>query len=88
MRVWHEVRERALEVRRVALELAPDAWGEFFAEAAGGGLRDDLSRDLDRERQVAEQTGRIREQGGRRTMPWTIPYLSIPYSILRRRSLR
>ena len=58
VRVWHEVRERALEVGRVAQELAthardwlgrvaeralqalepaPDAWGEFFAEAARAG---------------------------------------------------
>ena len=72
MRVWQEVRERALDVGRVAqelaghhapawlgrvaeralesLELAQDAWGDFFAEAAGGGLRNDLSRDLERER--------------------------------------
>ena len=49
--------ERALET----LEPAPDAWGEFFAEAAQGGLRDDLSRDLDRERQVAEQVERVRQ---------------------------
>ena len=83
VRVWHEVRERALEVGRVAQELAthardwlgrvaeralqalepaPDAWGEFFAEAAQGGLRDDLSRDLDRERQAAAQAERSRQQ--------------------------
>ena len=79
VRVWHEVRERALEVGRVAQELAgqardwlgralealepaADAWGDFFAEAAQGGLRDDLSRDLERERQVAEQTERVRQQ--------------------------
>ena len=76
VRVWHEVRERALEVGRVAQELAghardwlgrvaeraletlepaQDAWGDFFAEAAQGGLRDDLTRDLDRERQVKQQ---------------------------------
>ena len=82
MRVWHEVRERALEVGRVAQELAghardwlgrvaeraletlepaPDAWGDFFAEAAGGGLRDDLSRDLDRERHALEQAERTRQ---------------------------
>ena len=82
VRVWREVRERALEVGRVAQELAghardwlgrvaeralqalepaPDAWGEFFAEAAEGGLRDDLSRDLDRDRQVAEQAERARQ---------------------------
>ena len=82
VQVWHEVRERALEVGRVAQELAghardwlgrlaeraletlepaQDAWGEFFAEAAGGGLRDDLSRDLERERQVAEQVERVRQ---------------------------
>ena len=82
VRVWHEVRERALEVGRVAQELAtharnwlgrvaertlealepaPDAWGDFFAEAAQGGLRDDLSRDLDRDRQVAEQAERARQ---------------------------
>mgnify|MGYP007130457741 CR=1 FL=1 len=35
---------------------------EFFAEAAGGGLRDDLSRDLDRERQAAVQAERTRQQ--------------------------
>lgn len=40
----------ALEV----MEPAPDAWGDFFAEAAKGGLRDSQSRDLDLERQVAE----------------------------------
>lgn len=83
VRVWQEVKERALEVGRVAQELAgqardwlgrvaeraleslepaPDAWGEFFAEAAQGGLRDDLSRDLDRERQVADQAERVRQQ--------------------------
>ena len=83
VRVWQEVKERALEVGRVAQELAtharewlgrvaeralealepaPDAWGEFFAEAAGGGLRDDLSRDLDRERQALDQTERVRQQ--------------------------
>lgn len=82
VRVWHEVRERAVEVGRVAQELAghardwlgrvaeralevmepaQDAWGDFFAEAAQGGLRDDLSRDLDRERQVAEQAERVRQ---------------------------
>ena len=82
VQVWHEVRERALEVGRVAQELAghardwlgrlaeraletlepaQDAWGEFFAEAAGGGLCDDLSRDLERERQVAEQVERVRQ---------------------------
>ena len=82
MRVWHEVRERALEVGRVAQELAghardwlgrvaeralevmepaPDAWGDFFAEAAQGGLRDDLARDLDRERQALEHAERIRQ---------------------------
>ena len=33
---------------------------EFFAEAAGGGLRDDLSRDLEWERQVA-QVERVRQ---------------------------
>lgn len=27
-----------------ALEPASDAWDDFFAEAAGGGLRDDLLR--------------------------------------------
>ena len=78
-----QVRERALEVGRVAqglagqahawlgqvveqalevLEPGPDAWGYFFAEAAQGGLRDDLSRDLDRERQVADQAERVRQQ--------------------------
>ena len=83
VRVWHEVKERALEVGRVAQELAthardwlgrvaertlealepaPDAWGDFFAEAAQGGLRDDLSRDLDRERQAAAQLERTRQQ--------------------------
>ncbi|WP_181180978.1 MobQ family relaxase [Paracoccus sp. FO-3] len=83
VRVWHEVRERALEVGRVAQELAgqardwlgrvaertlealepaQDAWGEFFAEAAQGGLRDDLSRDLERERQVVEQAERTRQR--------------------------
>ena len=83
VRVWHDVRARALEVGRVAQELAiharawlgrvaeralealepaPDAWGEFFAEAATGGLRDDLSRDLDRERQAAVQAERARQQ--------------------------
>ena len=83
LRVWHQVRERALEVGRVAQELAgqardwlgrvaeralealepaPDAWGDFFAEAAGGGLRDDLSRDLDRERQAIERAERVRQQ--------------------------
>ena len=82
VRVWHEVRERALEVGRVAQELAghardwlgrvaertlevmepaQDAWGNFFAEAAQGGLRDDLSRDLERERQALEQAERTRE---------------------------
>ena len=82
VQVWHEVRERALEVGRVAQELAgharewlgrvaeralealepaPDAWGDFFAEAAQGGLRDDLSRDLDRERQAREQAERVRQ---------------------------
>lgn len=82
MRVWHEVKERALEVGRVAQELAghardwlgrvaeralealepaSDAWGDFFAEAAQGGLRDDLGRDLDRERQVADQAERVRQ---------------------------
>lgn len=82
MRVWHEVRERALEVGRVAQELAthardwlgrvaeralealepaPDAWGDFFAEAAQGGLRDDLGRDLERERQMAKQVERVRQ---------------------------
>ena len=82
VRVWHEVRDRALEVGRVAQELAshardwlgrvaeralealepaPDAWGDFFAEAAGGGLRDDLSRDLDRERQALEEAERVRQ---------------------------
>ena len=50
--------ERTLE----ALEPAPDAWGDFFAEAAQGGLRDDLSRDLDRERQAAAQLERTRQQ--------------------------
>lgn len=49
--------ERALET----LEPAPDAWGEFFAEAAPGGLCDDLSRDLDRERQAREQAERTRQ---------------------------
>lgn len=53
--------ERALET----LEPAPDAWGEFFAEAAQGGLCDDLSRDLsrdlDRERQAREQAERTRQ---------------------------
>ena len=83
VRIWHEVKERAVEVGRVAQELAgqardwlgrvaeralealepaPDAWGEFFAEAATGGLRDDLSRDLERERQVAAQAERVRQQ--------------------------
>lgn len=33
--------------------------GDFFAESATGGLRDDLARDLDRERQVAEQAERV-----------------------------
>ncbi|WP_205961479.1 MobQ family relaxase, partial [Paracoccus endophyticus] len=81
VRVWHDVRERALEVGRVAQELAShardwlgrvaeralealpqhDAWSDFFAEAAGGGLRDDLARDLDRERQVADQAERVRQ---------------------------
>lgn len=82
VRVWHEVRERAVEVGRVAHELAGhardwlgrvaertlealeptrDAWGDFFAEAAGGGLRDELSRDLDRERHALEQAERIRQ---------------------------
>ena len=82
MRVWLEVKERALEVGQVAQELAthardwlgrvaeralealepaPDAWGEFFAEAAQGGLRDDLSRDLERERQALDQTERARQ---------------------------
>lgn len=51
------VAERALEV----LEPAQDAWGDFFAEAAGGGLRDDLTRDLERERQVAAQAERTRQ---------------------------
>lgn len=80
VRVWHEVRERALEVGRVAQELAGhardwlgrmaeqalealpqhNAWGDFFAEAAQGGLRDDLSRDLEWERQVA-QVERVRQ---------------------------
>ena len=46
----------------LTLEPAQGAWGEFFAEAAGGGLRDDLSRDLDRDRQVAEQAERVRQQ--------------------------
>ena len=76
-----QVRERALEVGRVAQELAgqahawlgqvveqalevlepgPDAWGYFFAEAAQGGLRDDLGRDLERERQMAKQVERVR----------------------------
>jgi len=40
-----------------------DACGDFFAEAAQGGLRDDLSRDLDREREVAEQLERTRQLG-------------------------
>lgn len=80
VRVWHEVRERALEVGRVAQELAgqardwlgrmvkqalepaPDAWGDFFAEVAEGGLRDDLGRDLDRERQGAVQAERTRQR--------------------------
>ena len=83
VRVWHEVRARALEVGRVAQELAthardwlgrvaeralevlepaPDAWGDFFAEAAQGGLRDDLSCDLERERQVAKEVERVRQQ--------------------------
>ena len=35
--------------------------GDFFAEAAGGGLRDDLSRDLDRERQALEEAERVRQ---------------------------
>ena len=82
VRVWHEVRERAVEVGRVAQELAgharawleqvaerarevmepvQDVWGDFFAEASTGGLRDELSRDLERERQVAEQAERIRQ---------------------------
>ena len=83
VRVWQEVRERALEVGRVAQELAgqardwlgrvaeraleviepaQDAWGEFFAEAATGGLRDDLARDLERERQAADQAERVRQR--------------------------
>ena len=83
VRVWHEVRERAVEVGRVAQELAghardwlgrvaertlevmgpaQDAWGDFFEAAAGGGLRDDLGRDLARERQVAAQAERTRQQ--------------------------
>lgn len=44
-----------------ALEPAPDAWGDFFAEAAQGGLRDDLGRDLERERQMAKQVERVRQ---------------------------
>lgn len=44
-----------------ALEPAPDAWGDFFAEAAQGGLRDDLGRDLERERQVREHAERARQ---------------------------
>lgn len=43
------------------MEPAQDAWGNFFAEAAQGGLRDDLSRDLERERQALEQAERTRE---------------------------
>ena len=53
-----QVVEQALEV----LEPGPDAWGYFFAEAAQGGLRDDLGRDLERERQAREQVERIRQQ--------------------------
>ena len=49
--------ERALET----LEPAQDAWGEFFAEAAGGGLRDDLSRDLERDRHALDQAERTRQ---------------------------
>nr|WP_015062937.1 MobQ family relaxase [Paracoccus marcusii]AFN10609.1 MobA [Paracoccus marcusii] len=90
VQVWREIKEQAVEVARVAQELADrarvwlervteraaeqvrgvvervapaDAWGEFFAAAAAaaGGLRDDLSRDLDRDRQVAEQAERVRQ---------------------------
>ena len=82
VRVWQEVRERAVEIGRVAHELAghardwlgrvaertlevmgpaQDAWGDFFAEAAQGGLRDDLSRDLERERHALEQAERTRQ---------------------------
>jgi hypothetical protein len=88
VQVWREIKEQAVEVARVAQELAEkgrawlervaeraaeqvrdvvervapaDAWGEFFAAAAAGGLRDDLSRDLDRDRQVAEQAERVRQ---------------------------
>ena len=35
--------------------------GDFFAEAAQGGLRDDLGRDLERERQMAKQVERVRQ---------------------------
>lgn len=44
-----------------ALQPAPDAWGELFVEAAHGGLRDDLSCNLERERQAREQAERVRQ---------------------------
>lgn len=66
-RPW-QLKKLALEVGRVAervleaLKPAPDAWGDFFAEAATGGLRDDLSRDLDRDRHALEHAERARQR--------------------------
>lgn len=43
----------------MAQELAAPCLGEFFTEAAQSRLRDDLSRDLDQDRQALDQVERV-----------------------------
>ena len=58
MRVWQEVRARP-QGRACGAGTSHPCLGEFFTKAAQSRLRDDLSRDLDQDRQALGQVERV-----------------------------